>query len=37
LDHDKVVNPIPQYKELTLDELLVMANSPLEEFEVDYA
>ena len=37
LDHDKVVSPIPQYKELTLEELLVMANSPLEEFEVDYA
>jgi hypothetical protein len=30
MDHNKVVNPFPQYKEITLDELLVMAKQPIE-------
>ena len=30
MDHNKVVNPFPQYKEVTLDELLVMSKQPIE-------
>ena len=30
MDHNEVVNPFPQYKEITLDELLVMAKQPIE-------